>query len=119
MTRRQSPKVVGRIHDFSMRLSSDEHEKLAANAAVSGVTMSSFMRSMMLDYLSSNRRPDGLVSALSGLSRELAAVGNNLNQIAHLMNATGTSDASDVTRSREDIDTLKANIRAVMHDIRA
>lgn len=116
MTRKYSPKSAGRTHDLRIRLSDAEYAKLSTNAAVDNASMSSFMRSVLLDYVSSNRRPDGVVTALSALSRELSAVGNNLNQIAHVLNGGGSSD---VTQTRNEIDVLKARVRKMLVGIRA
>lgn len=52
-----------------------------------------------------------LLAALFGLQRELAAVGNNVNQIAHVANASG--------ELRADLEATLAVLRGAVGEVRA
>lgn len=86
MSVRQSPKTHGRCHDMRLRLSDAEHAVLKRAACAAGVTCSSWLRSVMLAVIATRGRHDALVVALQDVAHQLSAIGNNLNQIAHVLN---------------------------------
>ena len=67
-----------------------EYQQLARQSAISGLTISAFIRHCVLDVKLRPRPPD----TYAALLRELSAIGNNVNQIAYWANARkGVTDA--------------------------
>jgi Bacterial mobilisation protein (MobC) len=81
------PRGVGRGKQVSVRLRDVERAALAEAAAAAGTTPANWLRSLALVHLA--RRPQwnpAELDALRALARELRAIGNNVNQIAHALN---------------------------------
>ena len=70
---------------ISVRLNEREHEHLKKQARLSGYPMEPFIRALIMGVTLKPRPPDECRELL----RELSAIGNNVNQIAHQMNAYG------------------------------
>ena len=70
---------------ISIRLSAQEHERLMRMCADSGLPVSVLVRDLLMGVAIKPRPPD----SYRDLARELAAIGNNINQIARLSNAAG------------------------------
>ena len=60
---------------ISLRLNEQEHEHLKQQAMLSGFPMEVFLRA--------------LISGYAEIRRQLAGIGNNINQIAHVVNTRG------------------------------
>ena len=63
---------------ISLRLNEQEHEHLKQQAMLSGFPMEVFLR------------------ALIEIRRQLAGIGNNINQIAHVVNTRGFATKEDI-----------------------
>lgn len=70
---------------ISVRLNPQEHRLLKERCRQSGLTIEGLMRSLLCGCQIKQRPPD----SFKDLARELAAIGNNINQITHLANSTG------------------------------
>ncbi|MFP2872742.1 plasmid mobilization protein [Acetobacter tropicalis] len=116
MSVRQSPKTPGRCHDMRIRLSDAEHAILKRAACAAGVTCSSWLRSVMLAVVATKSRHDALVFALQEVAHQLSAIGNNLNQIAHVLNG---GRSADVGHTLLAVDDATAHARALLRKIRA
>lgn len=68
---------------FTVLLTEKEHECLKQKAEVAGLTMGPFIRKLIEETEIKARPPDEYVQ----LIREINAIGNNINQIAHIANA--------------------------------
>ena len=68
---------------LSLRLSEKQYRYLRKNADAAGMKMEPYMRELIMGYEVKPHPPD----AYRGLLRELSAIGNNINQIAHIANA--------------------------------
>lgn len=66
-----------------VRLSTKEKDKLKANAAACSLKMEPYIRKLIMGKEIRPRPPDEYVKLL----REINAIGNNINQIAHIANA--------------------------------
>ncbi|MCP1216882.1 MobC family plasmid mobilization relaxosome protein [Acetobacter orientalis] len=115
MSVRQSPKTHGRCHDMRIRLSDAEHAALGRAARSSGVTCSSWLRSVMLAAIAARGGHDALVVALQEVAHQLSAIGNNLNQIAHVLNG---GRSADVGQTLLAVDNATAHARSLLREIR-
>lgn len=70
---------------ITVRLTDKEYAKLREMSETSGLKMEPVIRKLLVGY---EIRPRPNATYIK-LIKELSAVGNNLNQIAHLANATG------------------------------
>ena len=73
-------------------LSAEEARKLTSLCQLSGLSKSTFIRQSILGCEIKPRPPD----SYKDLVRELSAIGNNINQVAHLANAQGGIVSSQV-----------------------
>lgn len=77
--------MIYRTKKITVRLTDKEYAKLREMSETSGLKMEPVIRKLLVGY-EIRPRPN---AAYIKLIKELSAVGNNLNQIAHLANATG------------------------------
>ena len=82
-----------RNHFIGLWLDEKEYEHLQAQCSVTGLGTSAFVRELISGTQLRPRPPD----QYAGLLRELSAIGNNINQIAHWANARGDIRESEVT----------------------
>ncbi len=69
---------------ISVRLNEREHRMLKGKCQASGLTIEALVRSLIEGCEVKPRPPD----SYKDLARELAAIGNNINQAVHLANST-------------------------------
>ena len=87
---------------ISLRLNEQEHEHLKQQAALSGFPMEQFLRSLIANEKMRPRPPNEYAE----MRRQLAAIGNNINQIARAVNARGFASKEDieaVTEAKREI----------------
>ena len=77
--------MIYRTKKITVRLTDKEYAKLREMSETSGLKMEPVIRKLLVGYEIRPRPNDTYIK----LIKELSAVGNNLNQIAHLANATG------------------------------
>jgi len=80
--------VRKRNHPVSIWLSDSEHDHLKEQAELAGLPVDPFVRALIQGVNLRPRPPD----TYPALLRELSAIGNNANQIAHIAN--GRKDIS-------------------------
>ena len=68
---------------ISVRLTEQEHKRLKTNAAACALKMEPYIRKLIMGKEVRPRPPDEYIKLL----REINAIGNNINQIAHIANA--------------------------------
>lgn len=112
---KKSPAAQGRKRDVRVRLPDDQHGVAVAEAARQDVSLSRYVRTLLLEHCLTERPPDEVASALSSLSRQLSAIGNNLNQIARALNAGHHAPVSQVLR---DVQAANAETRALLRNLR-
>lgn len=88
-------------HFVGVRLSEEEYRHLTRQSQLAGMTVSTFIRQAVMDVHIRPRPPD----AYAALLRELSAIGNNVNQIAHWANARGSVSEEEIKRAAELIRT--------------
>ena len=77
---------------ISLRLNEQEHEHLKQQAALSGFPMEQFLRSLVANEKMRPRPPNEYAE----IRRQLAAIGNNINQIAKVANSCGNVRQADI-----------------------
>lgn len=77
--------MLTRQKKLTVRFTEREYAALQQKAAAAGFKMEPFVRSLVDGCEIKPRPPD----SYKDLARELSAIGNNLNQIAHIANRTG------------------------------
>ena len=87
---------------ISLRLNEQEHEHLKQQAVLSGFPMEVFLR-MLISGMNLRSRP---LAEYAEIRRQLIAIGNNINQIARAVNASGfvtKEDVAAVTAAQREI----------------
>ena len=81
---------------ISLRLNEQEHEHLKQQAMLSGFPMEVFLRAL-ISGMNLRSRP---LAEYAEIRRQLAGIGNNINQIAHVVNTTKEDIAAVTTAQR-------------------
>ena len=81
-----------RNRHVSVWMNEQEYRHLKRQAEVVGMGMDPFIRSLVLGIQLRPRPPD----TYAALLRELSAIGNNVNQIAHNTNASKTASQAEI-----------------------
>ena len=89
--------MIYRTKKITVRLTDKEYAKLREMSETSGLKMEPVIRKLLVGY---EIRPRPNATYIK-LIKELSAVGNNLNQIAKRMNATGNVYKADVNEVKE------------------
>ena len=77
---------------ISLRLNEQEHEHLKRQAMLSGFPMEVFLR-MLISGVNLRSRP---LAEYAEIRRQLIAIGNNINQIAHVVNTRSFATKEDI-----------------------
>lgn len=81
-----------RGHFIGLWLSEREYQYLHRQCKASGLTVSAFIRKSLQSEEIKSRPPE----TYAALLRELSAIGNNINQIAHWANAKESIDTAEI-----------------------
>ena len=81
-----------REHFIGLWLDDREYKHLLKQCSISGLNTSALIRHSVMGVEILPRPPD----ACAALLRELSAIGNNINQIAHNTNAKREAEAAEV-----------------------
>lgn len=81
-----------RSRHVSVWMNEKEYQHLKSQAQIAGMGMDPFIRKLVAGVALRPRPPD----EYSALLRELAAIGNNINQIAHWANAQKSIHESEI-----------------------
>lgn len=76
---------IGNQKKFDMRMTEQDYKRLTRKARKCGLTRSGYIRLLIHDYNPRQTPP----ADYFGMTRELKEIGNNMNQIAFMANATG------------------------------
>lgn len=71
-----------KVARFEMKMSFEELEKLKKDSEKAGISKSEYVRRLIMNYVIKERPDDRFYEVM----RQLTAIGNNLNQIAHKAN---------------------------------
>lgn len=109
--RRSGTETRRKTRLVNFRATDEERATLESLALAEGLTLGSYIRSTLLPRARtlSRRRPRVDEAAIAKLYASLNRIGNNINQIAHAMNADQVQEAAALERiEAEFIATLKA-----------
>ena len=93
-----------------VRLSEKEKEHLKSQAAACALKMEPYIRKLIMGNIIRPRPPDEYVKLL----REINAIGNNINQIAHIANAEqhiSESKINEVLHLQNEIMRMVRSVR--------
>lgn len=113
-----APRGVGRSEQVSVRLKAAERQALGEAARAQGTSPANWLRSLALVHLA--RRPQWNpteLEALRALFGELRAIGNNVNQMAHVLNTaahTGMYPPGQGEAAREAAERVRLEMRRVV-----
>ena len=91
-----------RMHRVSVRLSEKEYAHLKAQADLVGLKIEPFLRNL----ISGVKMKPLLQEEWAELIRQISAVGNNINQIAHRANIHGLTDKQTLLAVKVSLDKL-------------
>ena len=86
-----------RQHFIGLWLDDKEHKQLTKLCEQSGLSASALMRKFIIDEEIKQRPPEEYAALL----RELSAIGNNINQLAHWANARGSAREEEIQKAAE------------------
>lgn len=82
---------------ITLRLNSREYARLCEQAEVTGLKMEPLIRQLIMGVNLRPRPPD----TYAALLRELSAIGNNVNQLAHQANARGEATQEEIAEAAQ------------------
>lgn len=105
-----------RVHVVGVRLLTSEYASLRTRAAEAGLRVGSYLRACALGDVGPRARRSPTVNAqqLAIAIAQLNRVGNNLNQIAHALNAARTVDARDAASTLAELRDVLGQIKAAL-----
>ena len=80
------------VKQITIRLTADEYAHVKKQVSYTGLSTESFIRSLIMGLTLYPRPPDEYAE----IRRQLAAIGNNINQIARTVNARGFASGEDI-----------------------
>lgn len=80
---------------ITLRLNANEYAHLKQQAEATGLKMEPLLRHLILGVQLRPRPPD----TYAALLRELLAIGNNVNQLAHQANARGEASRAEISEA--------------------
>ncbi len=92
---------------FSHLLNEKEFKHFEKQAKISGLKKEPFIRKLIMNTEIRPRPPDEYVKLL----RELSAIGNNVNQLAHKANGIGVIHVDEVRKMREALEGLWTEVK--------
>ena len=92
---------------FSLWLNEAEFAHLEEQARITGLKKEPFVRSLIMNKKVSAHPSDEYTKLL----RELSAIGNNVNQLAHKANAIGVIHVEEVAKLREAVNRLWSKVK--------
>ena len=98
LSRKEEDSLRKRPIKISVRLNEQEHEYLKRQSEFSGLPMEPFIRSLIMGCTLKPRPPE----IYRELLREIAAIGNNVNQLARAANAKGYANQEDIRKMLEN-----------------
>lgn len=81
-----------RNHPVSLWLTDREYQHLKQQVEITGLKIDPFIRQLIMGIDLRPRPPD----TYAALLRELSAIGNNINQLAHQANARGEATREEI-----------------------
>lgn len=86
-----------RNHPVSLWLTDQEYQHLKQQVEITGLKVDPFIRRLIMGANLRPRPPD----TYAALLRELSAIGNNINQLAHQANARGEATKEEIAEAAQ------------------
>ncbi|MBO3674806.1 plasmid mobilization relaxosome protein MobC [Streptomyces sp. NEAU-YJ-81] len=123
VARRRAREDVQRKERVDVRYSVDEKDAIMARAGEMEIAGAHLVGALVMAYLEGNLRLPGqrtqfddVIDELSALRAQVAAIGNNVNQIAFRLNSGGDPRPVDTTvlaRAERTLDTVRVTIQDI------
>ncbi|PZT76806.1 MULTISPECIES: MobC family plasmid mobilization relaxosome protein [unclassified Streptomyces] len=123
LPRRRSRNPSRRTRKTTTRLSDTEHAEIATAAKQRNVTVARFIAAAGLaaargsTALHTNERLDAAIDELAALRTALARIGNNINQIAHVLNSGGHPRAGELEYALRALARLLVHVDNAANDL--
>ena len=88
--------IAIRKKQLTVRFTEEEYAALKGKCEIAGMKMEPFVRALVEGCRIKPAPPN----SYNKLRQQLAAIGNNLNQLTHIANATGRVSASQLDRAQ-------------------
>lgn len=95
--------MKARTYKKLLRLNQDEQERLRYLSKSTGLNQEQVLRKVLMDAPLLERPTADYIK----MSRQIAALGNNLNQLAHIANASGKVSNTDLLTAKQIINGQK------------
>ncbi|MFD4361694.1 plasmid mobilization protein [Streptomyces anulatus] len=121
--RRRSRNPSERTRKTTTRLSDDEKAEIAAAATQRSVTVARFLAAAGLaaargsTALHTNERLDAAIDELAALRTALARIGNNINQIAYVLNSGSRPRVGELDHALTALTRLLARVDDAANDL--
>ncbi|WP_373429031.1 MobC family plasmid mobilization relaxosome protein [Streptomyces sp. DSM 42143] len=125
IARRRTREDVQRKQRVDVRYSVDEKHRILARASEMGIASAHLVGAVVMAYLDGDlavglagqrTQLDDCLDKLDALRAEVARIGNNVNQIAHRLNAGGDPHPVDITvlaQTERTLDAVRAAIGGI------
>lgn len=104
--------MKARTYKKLLRLNQDEWERLRYLSKSTGLNQEQVLRKVLMDAPLLERPTADYIK----MSRQIAALGNNLNQLAHIANASGKVSNTDLLTAKQIMEQIWRYIKGGMPD---
>ena len=101
--------MKARTYKKLLRLNQDEWERLRYLSKSTGLNQEQVLRKVLMDAPLLERPTADYIK----MSRQIAALGNNLNQLAHIANASGKVSNTDLLTAKQIMEQIWRSLREV------
>ena len=99
--------ITKRKKQLTVRFTEEEYAALKGKCEIAGMKMEPFVRALVEGCRIKPAPPN----SYNKLRQQLAAIGNNLNQLTHVANATGRVRASQLDRAQSLLEDMWRCVR--------
>lgn len=99
--------IAIRKKQLTVRFTEEEYAALKGKCEIAGMKMEPFVRALVEGCRIKPAPPN----SYNKLRQQLAAIGNNLNQLTHVANATGRVSASQLDRAQSLLEDMWRCVR--------
>lgn len=107
LQKRRCAIITKRKKQLTVRFTEEEYAALKGKCEIAGMKMEPFVRALVEGCRIKPAPPN----SYNKLRQQLAAIGNNLNQLTHIANATGRVSASQLDRAQSLLEDMWRCVR--------